>query len=356
MKNWTKTLGTLALAGTAAIAMGGAGLPADDVRLTGAGSTFAQPLFERWAGEYQKKNANVKIEYSGGGSGAGIKSITDKTVSFAASDAPMSTRELEAAGGKDAVVELPICTGAVVPAYNLPGVTEELKFTGELLCEIFSGKVAKWSDAKIAAVNPGVKLPDTAITPAWRTDGSGTTFVFSNYLCTQSESFKSSVGSGKQIKWPVGQGGKGNPGVAAVIQQTAGSIGYIELNYAEANKIAYGQVKNKDGKFVKASVESVTSAGEAAATTMKGNQLTADIWNQPGEKSYPISAFAYLIVYKDLRNLKSMGDADALVAFTRWAVSDEGQKLAKEMTYAPLSKSVQTKIEETLKTVKFAGK
>ncbi len=356
MNSWMRTAGSVALLGAVSVGMGGMGVQTDDVRLSGAGSTFAQPLFERWAGEYQKKNTNVKIEYGGGGSGAGIKAITDKTVAFAASDAPMNTKELTAAGGKDATVELPICAGAVVPAYNLPDVKDELKFTGELLAEIFTGKVAKWNDAKISAINPGVKLPDLAITPAWRTDGSGTTFVFTSYLATQSETFKSSVGMGKQVKWPVGQGGKGNPGVAAVIQQTAGAIGYIELNYAEANKIAYGQVKNKDGKFVKPSIESVTAAGEAAATTMKGNHLTADIWNQPGEKSYPISAFAYLIVYKDLGNLKSMGDADAFLAFTRWAVSDEGQKLAKELTYAPLSKSVQTKIEETLKTVKYAGK
>ncbi len=326
-----------------------------EVRLSGAGATFPQPLYERWAADFQKTNGTIKIEYGGGGSGAGIKAITDKTVAFGASDAPMTKKELDAAGGADAVVEIPTCAGAVVPAYNLPDVKQDLKLTGELLADIFMGKISKWNDARIAAVNPGVKLPDLAITPAWRTDGSGTTFVFTSYLATQSEAFKGSIGLGKQVKWPSGQGGKGNPGVAAVVQQTAGAIGYIELNYAEANKIAFASVKNKEGAFVKASADSVAAAGDAAAGTMQGLQLTADIWNQPGAKSYPISAYTYLILYKDLRNLKSQSDAEALLNFVNWACIGDGQKIAVEMTYAPLSKSVQTKVAAAIKSISFGG-
>lgn len=325
-----------------------------DVRLSGAGATFPQPLYERWATEFQKANPTIKIEYGGGGSGAGIKAITDRTVAFGASDAPMSKKEIEAAGGEANLVEIPTCAGAVVPAYNVPGIKSPLKFTGELLAEIFMGTVAKWNDAKIAAINPGVTLPDTAITPAWRTDGSGTTFVFTNYLATQSEAFKSSIGMGKSVKWPVGQGGKGNPGVAAVVQQTAGSIGYVELNYAEANKMAFGEVKNKAGKFVAASSVSVTAAGSAAAETLKGSRLTADIWNQPGDDAYPIAAFTYLIVYKDLGNLKSQTEADALLSFMNWACLGDGQKIASEMGYAPLSKSVQAKVQAAIKSLAYA--
>lgn len=324
-----------------------------DVRLSGAGATFPQPLYERWATEFQKSNPTIKIEYGGGGSGAGIKAITDRTVAFGASDAPMGKKEIEAAGGEANLVEFPTCAGAVVPAYNVPGVTTELKFTGELIADIYMGKVNKWNDPRIVELNPGVKLPDTAITPAWRTDGSGTTFVFTSYLATQSQAFKSSIGLGKSVKWPVGQGGKGNPGVAAVVQQTAGSIGYIELNYAESNKIPFGSVKNKDGKFVTASAKSVSVAGSAAASTLKGNRLTADIWNQPGDEAYPISAFTYIIVYKDLGNLKSQSDADGLLSFFNWACGGEGQKLAAEMGYAPLDAAVQAKVVATIKSLSF---
>jgi phosphate transport system substrate-binding protein len=326
---------------------------AQEVRLSGAGATFPQPLYERWAADFQKANPSVKIEYGGGGSGAGIKAISDKTVAFGASDAPLTKKEIDAAGGSANLVEIPTCAGAVVPAYNLPGVEKPLNFTGELIADIFMGKVSKWNDAKIAELNPGVKLPETSITPAWRTDGSGTTFVFTNYLATQSDTFKGSVGMGKQVKWPTGQGGKGNPGVAAVVQQTPGAIGYIELNYAEANKIAYGAVKNKDGKFIHATADSVSSAGSASASGLSGNHLTADIWNQAGADAYPISTFTYLIVYKDLGNLKSQQEAEALINFLTWATVGDGQKVAKEMGYAPLSKPVQEKVGAAIKSLSF---
>ena len=335
------------------IAFSTAAALAGDTRLQGAGATFPNPLYQRWVTEYQKSHPTVKIDYQSIGSGGGIKAFTEKTVDFAGSDAPMNAKELEAAGGQANIVEVPSCAGAVVPAYNLPGASD-LKFTGEVLAEIFAGKISKWNDAKLTALNPGAKLPGTAITPAWRTDGSGTTFVWTNYLATQSEAFRGSIGTGKQVQWPIGQGGKGNEGVAAVVQQTPGAIGYIELNYALANKIAFGSVKNSAGTFVKASPASVSAAGAAAASTLKGTILAANIWNQAGADAYPIASFTYLIVYKDLSNVKSPEQATALGEFLWWATHD-GQKLAPELDYAPLGSAVVTKVDDALKTLTFKG-
>jgi phosphate transport system substrate-binding protein len=326
-----------------------------DVRLQGAGATFPEPLYQKWVTEYQKSHPDVKIDYQGIGSGGGIKGITEKTVQFAGSDAPLNKKELEALGGPEKVVQIPTCAGAVVPAYNVPGVNADLKFTGEVLADIFSGKISMWNDKRLADLNPGIKLPDTAITPAWRTDGSGTNYVFTNYLATQSESFKENVGVGKQVKWPVGQGGKGNPGVAAVVQQTPGAIGYIELNYALQNKIAFGLVKNKSGKFVKASPETTSYAGEGAVASLKGTVLAADIWNQPGDQAYPIASFTYMIVYRDLNNLASEGDAQALVNFLHWVATD-AQKDAGSLDYAPLSKGVQGAATNALNMLTYKGK
>src|SRR3954453_2245015 len=245
------------------------GIASAAVRLNGSGATFPEPLYKRWIGEVEKARG-IQVDYTGIGSGGGIKDITSKTVAFAGSDAPMNAKEVEKFGGASALVEIPSVAGGVVPAYNLPGVAS-LNFTGEVLAEIYMGKISMWNDAKLAQLNPGVKLPGTPITPAWRTDGSGTTFVWTSYLATQSPEFKDTVGASKQVEWPTGQGGKGNPGVAAVVQQTPGAIGYIELNYAEQNKIAYGVVKNKDGKFVKASAASISAAGAGAAEKMSGS-------------------------------------------------------------------------------------
>lgn len=327
---------------------------AADVRLTGAGATFPAPLYKKWVVEFEKVAPGVKLDYNSIGSGGGIKAISDKTVAFGASDAPLSKKELEGMGSDEGVTEVPTCAGAVVPAYNLPGVTGEINFTGDLLCKIFAGKVSKWNDKAIAELNPGVKLPDLAITPAYRTDGSGTTYVFSNYLASMSEEFKSSVGAGKQVKWPVGQGGKGNEGVAAVIQQTAGALGYVESNYANANKIAYGAVKNKAGKFVKATPESISAAGTAAVEQFKGTHLTANILDQAGEGAYPISSFTYIIVYNNLSNLKSIDEAKAVVHFLTWATTD-GQSTAGSMDYAPLAAPVKAKVAEAISKLTYKG-
>lgn len=327
---------------------------AKDVRLQGSGATFPNPLYQKWVTGYQATHAEVKIDYQSIGSGGGIKDITKKTVHFAGSDAPLSKKELEALGGESKVVQFPTCAGAVVSAYNLPGVTQELKLTGPVLAEIYMGTISKWDDAKITALNPGVKLPSLGITPTARTDGSGTTYVFTNYLATQSEEFRTSVGVGKQVQFPLGQGGKGNEGVASIVQQTAGAIGYIELNYALQNKISFASIKNQAGQFIKASPETVSSAGDAAASKLKGSLLAADIWNQPGEQAYPIAAFTYIIVHRDLNNLKSQQEAEALVGFLSWAVT-EGQAEATKMDYAPLSKGVQQASLEAIRSLTYKG-
>jgi phosphate transport system substrate-binding protein len=326
---------------------------AAQTRLNGAGATFPDPLYQRWNAEYQKIAGDVKVDYNGIGSGGGIKSITEKTIDFAGSDAPMSKGEVKKAGGEENLIEVPSCAGAVVPAYNLPGVSD-LKFSGDVLAQIYLGKITKWNDPAITALNAGVTLPDQAITPAYRTDGSGTNFVWTNYLAGQSADFKDSVGMGKQVKWPVGQGGKGNAGVAAIIQQTAGAIGYIEQNYADKNNIAYGSVQNKAGKFVKASPQSVSAAGAGAADGLKGNLLAANIWNQAGDDAYPIASFTYLIAYKDLNNLKSKEQAQALVNYLWW-VTHDGQKFATDLDYAPLAPEVVAKVSDVLGTLAYQG-
>jgi len=335
-----------AMAGSVALA---------NVRLTGAGATFPAPLYKKWVVEFERIDPAVKIDYNSIGSGGGIKAITDKTVAFGASDAPLSKKEIEGLGGADKLVQIPTTAGAVVPAYNLPGVTGEIKFSGEVLAGIYTGKIAKWNDPAIAAMNADIKLPDTAITPAYRTDGSGTTYVFTSYLATQSEEFKGSVGSGKSVKFPVGQGGKGNEGVTAVVQQTPGAIGYIELNYATANKIAFGAVRNAGGEYVKASPDSVAAAGAAAATKLTGTLMAANIWNQPGATAYPISAFTYIILHKDLSaSVASADEANALKRFLVWATT-EGQKTAKDMDYAPLAPEVQSQVGRALSSLTYKG-
>jgi phosphate transport system substrate-binding protein len=323
-------------------------------RLQGAGATFPAPFYKRLVVVYQGIHPNVLIDYQSFGSGGGIQAITDKTVDFCASDAPLNKKELQAVGGEESIVEFPSCAGGVVPTYNLPGLKSTLKFTGKLLVDIYMGKVSRWNDPAIAKINADVQLPDLAITPVWRTDGSGTTFIFTNYLATQSEEFKSTVGLGKQVQWPTGQGGKGNEGVTAVVQQTVGGIGYVEQSYADNNNLLHGEMENKAGKFVKASPESVSAAGAEPAAKMQGQILAADIWDQPGEKAYPIASFTYLIVYKDLQNLADRDSAQELVSFLWWAVHD-GQKYAAELGYAPLAPEVREKVEQALKSVNYKG-
>lgn len=325
-----------------------------ETRLQGAGATFPAPFYKRLVVTYQESHPDVLIDYQSIGSGGGIRAITDKTVHFCGSDAPMNKKELEAVGGEAAIVEFPSCAGGVVPTYNIPNLKAELKFTGELLANIYMGKVNRWNDPAIAKINPEAQLPNLAITPVSRTDGSGTTYIFTHYLGTQSEEFKTTIGMDKQVQWPVGQGGKGNEGVTAVVQQTVGGLGYVEQSYADNNHLLYGLVQNKDGKFVKASPETVSAAGAEPAKQMQSQILAADIWNQPGEEAYPIASFSYLIVYKDLKNLPDKASAQTLVDFLWWTTHD-GQKLAAELGYAHLAPEVQKKVEEALKVVTYKG-
>lgn len=323
-------------------------------RLQGAGATFPAPFYKQLVVAYERIYPDVLIDYESLGSGGGIQAITRQTVHFAASDAPMSKKELQAVGGEEAIVEFPTCAGGVVPTYNLPDVESELKFTGTLLADIYMGKVSRWDDPAIAKVNPGVRLPAISITPVWRTDGSGTTFIFTNYLSTQSEELKTTIGLGKQVQWPIGQGGKGNEGVTAVVQQTVGGLGYVEQSYADNNHLHCGIVQNKSGSFVKASPASVSAAGVEPAAKMQGQILAANLWNQPGEKSYPIASFTYMIVYKDLKNLPDRESAQALVSFLWWLTHD-GQRHASKLGYAPLAPEVQKKVEQALKAIGYKG-
>jgi phosphate transport system substrate-binding protein len=325
-----------------------------DVRIQGAGATFPNPLYQKWVSEYQKAHPEVKIDYQSVGSGGGITGITQKTVDFAGSDAPLSKKEIEAIGAK--VLQIPSTAGAVVLAYNLPNVSGDINLSGPVVAEIFMGKITKWNDPKIAALNADAKLPDSIITPVYRTDGSGTTFVFTSYLAAVSPDFKDAIGKGKQVKFPSGQGGKGNDGVTAAIQQTPGGIGYVELNFALANKLPFALMQNKDGKFVKASMETVAAAGEGAVKEMTPDKMAIDIWNQPGEKSYPISAFTYFIVYADLSNVKEAENAKALTEFLKWAESAEGgQKLSPSMDYAPLAPAVQEIATKAIESLTYKG-
>jgi phosphate transport system substrate-binding protein len=319
------------------------------------GATFPAPIYERWVAEYQKIHPEIKIDYQAIGSGGGIKGITDKTFDFAGSDAPLSKKEIEKLGGDDKIIEIPSVAGAVVMAYNLAGFNGDLKLDGPVIADIYLGKIKTWNDPKIVALNPDAKLPALAITPAHRTDGSGTTFIFTNYVCTQSGDFKDKIGSGKQVEWPSGsgQGGAQNAGVTAIVKQTNGAMGYIELAYALENAIPFALVKNKDGKFVKASPESVTAAGEGAVKAME-KELAVPLWDQAGEATYPISGFTYLILYRDLGYLKDQTKAKAIVAFLNWATHD-GEKMASELKYAPLSDGVQKKVAQAISAASFNG-
>lgn len=323
------------------------------VRIQGAGSTFVAPIMQRWVTEYQKIDPSAQIDYQSIGSGGGIKSFIEKTVDFGASDAPLSKKQLQQAGGANAVVQVPVIAGAVVAGYNLPGVRGELKFDGATLADIFQEKIKNWNDPRIAQLNPGVHLPAMGITPTHRTDGSGTTFIFTSYLCTQSPSFKENVGSATAVEWPGGAGGKGSEGVTQVVQTTPGAIGYIELAYALQSKVPFALIKNSSGKYIKATPQSTSAAGEGALRHMDSNNASA-LWNQPGPDVYPIAGFTYLFVHKDLSYLKDRAKGRALASFVEW-VTHDGQKLASELAYAPLSSGVQKRASEACAKLTWAG-
>jgi phosphate transport system substrate-binding protein len=321
----------LAIAGCAVALCAGAS--AQTVLINGAGATFPYPIYSKWFSEYNKLHPTVQINYQSIGSGGGIRQITNQTVFFGATDGPMTNDQLLAAPSK--ILHFPTVLGAVVPVYNIPGVNAELKFTGPVLVDIFLGKVTKWNDPEIAKLNPGVNLPVADITVVHRSDGSGTTYIWVDYLAKVSEEWKTKVGVATAVNWPSGVGGKGNEGVAGLVQQTPGSIGYVELIYALQNKISYGSVQNMAGEFIRASVPAVTAAAAAAAGKMPAD-FRVSITNAEGKGVYPISSFTWLLLYE---NPKDKVQSKTVVDFVKWALTD-GQKFCAELGYAPLPEPV----------------
>ena len=312
--------------------------------LNGAGATFPNPIYSKWFSEYHKAHPDIQINYQPIGSGGGIRQVLAGTVDFGATDGPMSDEQL--AQAKSKILHVPTVLGANVPAYNIPGVTAELKFTPEALAGIFLGKIASWNDPAIATANPGVSLPNQPIIVIHRSDGSGTTYIWTDYLSKVSPDWQSKVGKGVSVRWPVGLGGKGNEGVAGMIRQMQGSIGYIELIYAIENKISYGIVKNGAGNFVKASLGSVTAA--AASVKSMPADFRVSITNAPGKDAYPISSFTWLLIPAQS---KDPAKGKILADFLAWMV-DDGQKMTADLAYAPLPESVTTKVKLEIKQVR----
>jgi len=346
VSRFTRRRAVAAIAATLTVSAASVTLLAQ-AQINGAGATFPNPIYSKWFSEYAKIKPGVLINYQSLGSGAGIRQLTNQTVFFGATDGPMTTDQLQAAPGK--ILHLPTVLGAVVPVYQLAGVSAEIKFTGPLLADIFLGKVVKWNDPAIAKVNPGVKLPDTDITVVHRSDGSGTSYIWVDYLAKVSPEWKKSVGVSTAVKWPVGLGGKGNEGVAGLVSQTPGSIGYVELIYALQNKIAFGSVQNANGEFVKASIPAVTAAAAAAAKSMPAD-FRVSITNAPGAGVYPISSFTWLLLYE---NPKDKAQSKAMVEFMKWALTD-GQKMATGLGYAPLPAEVVKLEQAALATIKVS--
>jgi len=304
-------------------------------QINGAGATFPAPIYQKWFGEYHTAHPGIQINYQSLGSGAGVAQVTAGTVDFGASDMPMTDAEISKLSVK--AFHFPTVLGAVVPTYNIAGmgVTQPLKFSPETLSGIFLGTITKWSDPKLAKDNPGVKLPNADIVVAHRSDGSGTTFVWTDYLSKISPEWKSKVGAGKSVSWPTGLGGAGNEGVAGLVKQTPNSIGYVELIYAANNKMAYGSVKNAAGTFVTASTDSVSEAAAGAAKAMPAD-FRVSITNAPGKGAYPISSFTWLLVPSKFTDAAK---GKAIKGFIQWMLAD-GQKECAAMYYAPLPKEV----------------
>jgi phosphate transport system substrate-binding protein len=313
-------------------------------QLNGAGATFPYPMYSKWFSEYAKSHSGIEINYQSIGSGGGIRQVTAGTVDFGASDMPMTDRQLQ--DSKTKILNLPTVLGADVPAYNVPGVSGEVKFTPEILAGIFLGKISKWNDKAITSVNPGINFPDKDIIVAHRSDGSGTTFIWTDYLSKVSPEWKSSVGADTSVKWPVGLGAKGNEGVSGLIHQMSGSIGYVELIYAVQNKIPYASVRNSAGNFVKASLESVSAA--AASAPKMPPDFRVSITNAPGKDAYPISSFTWLLIPVPSKN---PAKGKILNDFLNWMVTD-GQKMTADLSYAPLPDNVVAKEKEAIKQVR----
>jgi phosphate transport system substrate-binding protein len=326
--------------------MAAAGPAAMAQKINACGATFPDPIYKKWFSIYGRTHSGVQINYEANGSGGGVKGVTDGTVDFGASDMPMTDQELAAAAKRGKILHFPTVLGAVVPIYNLSGVTQDLKFSGDVLAAIFLGTIGKWNDKRIAAENPGVKLPDADIIVVHRTDGSGTTFVWTDFLSKVSPEWKSKVGAAKSVSWPKGLGGAQSAGVTGLVKQNPNSISYVELLYAVQNKIGYGQVKNPAGAFVKADVTSVTEAAAGAARSMP-DDFRVSITNSSGKNAYPISTFTWLLIpnkFSDQAKGKVVKD------LLRWLLT-EGQKDAPALSYAALPKAVATKVEKQIAAI-----
>jgi phosphate transport system substrate-binding protein len=330
----------------AAIALLATALSAQTLKINGAGATFPNPIYTKWFDQYSKMHSNVEINYQSIGSGGGIRQLSAGTVFFGASDGPMTNEQITAAGFR--IIHLPTVLGGVVPVYNVPEISAELKFTGPILADIFLGKITKWNDAAIRATNPGVNLPNADITVVHRSDGSGTSYIWCDYLSKVSPEYRKTVGVGTAPNWPAGGiGAKGNEGVAGFVKQTPGSIGYVELIYALQNKISYGAVQNLAGEWVRASTETVSNAASAAAKAMP-KDFRVSITNAPGHNVYPISSFTWLLLQE---SSKDVVRSKTMVDFMRWALTD-GQQFAPQLGYAPLPKEVVALEMEALKKVR----
>ncbi len=317
---------------------------ADTLLINGAGATFPNPIYAKWFSEFHKSHPDIEINYQSIGSGGGIRQLLAGTVDFGASDGPMTNEQL--AQAKVKILHFPTVLGADVPTYNLPGVTQELKFTPEALRGIFLGTVKKWNDNELAKANPGVKLPDKDIVVVHRSEGSGTTYVWTDYLSKISPEWKTKVGTGASVSWPVGLGGKGNEGVSGLVEQTPYAMGYVELIYAIQNKMSYGQVRNSSGAFVKASVASVTAAAAEAAKTMP-DDFRVSITNAPGKNAYPISSFTWLLIPSTIEN---PAKRSAITSVLKWMLAD-GQKMTEALSYAPLPPEVVKKETQAISQI-----
>jgi len=316
--------------------------------INGAGASFPYPMYSKWFDEYRKSNPSIEINYQSIGSGGGIKQVTEGTVDFGASDGPMNDEQLKAFQDKHGfgILHFPTVLGAVVPTYNIPGVTGTLNFTPDALAGIFLGKITKWNDPLIAGANKGVNLPSAEIVVVHRSDGSGTTYIWTDYLSKVNDEWKNKVGKGASINWPVGLGGKGSEGVTGQIKNTPNSIGYVELIYALSNNISYGSVKNSSGSFIKADLASVSAAAAGAANTIP-DDFRVSITDAPGKNAYPILSFTWLLIPE---KFSDAAKRDAIKGFVKWMLKD-GQNYTEQLSYAKLPKEVVAKEEKALAKV-----
>jgi len=331
------------------LAVAGGATAAGPLTINGAGATFPYPLYSKWFYEYSNANPGVRFNYQSIGSGGGIKQILAGTVNFGATDAPMTEEEMKRSPGP--ILHIPTAIGAVVPVYNLAGVADGLKLTPDVLAGIYLGKITRWNDPRIAELNNTVTMPNADIVVAHRSDGSGTTDIFTNYLAAVNTEWRAKVGRGKSVKWPVGIGGKGNEGVAGVVKQIPGAIGYVELAYATQNRMKAASLRNREGHFVSPTLEATSAAAAGMAKSMP-DDFRVSLVDAPGKESWPISGLTWILVYRDQ---KDEARGKAIVQFLKWAIRD-GQKMEAALDYAALPKAVAEKVDAALKQISFKGK